>query len=245
MDVRLLMAGEQGLVVEFGDAIDPALNDRVHAFSRDLAAARLPGVLEIVPTYRSALVVFDPLAIARDTLQAHVAALAGRLGAPAPATQKRRLIRIPVCYGGPFGPDLEFVAAHNRIAPEEVVRLHTVRPCRVYMLGFMPGFPYLGGMDERIAAPRLPRPRTKVPAGSVGIAGNQTGFYPGESPGGWRIIGRTPIRPFDPAAAAPFLFSAGDELQCVAISPAQYESIRRDVAAGRYVAEVVGPEARA
>lgn len=151
-----------------------------------------------------------------------------------------RVVTIPVCYGGEFGPDLGFVAEHNKISTDEVIRIHCSRPMRIYMLGFMPGFPYLGGMDERIAAPRLPKPRTKIPAGSVGIAGSQTGFYPYESPGGWRLIGRTAVRPFTPGAAEPFLFSAGDSLKFRPVDIEEFDQIRSDVEAGRYTPEIGG-----
>lgn len=238
MDVRLLMAGEQGLVVEFGDAIDLALNALVHAFVRKLAASRIAGILEIVPTYRSALIVFDPFVIARDKLKTRLRALISETETAAAAPARKRLVRIPVRYGGEFGPDLDFVAKHNYITPDDVVRIHCARPYRIYMLGFMPGFPYLGGIDERISAPRLPQPRTKIPAGSVGIAGNQTGFYPYESPGGWRLIGRTPFQPFNPASPEPFLYSAGDYLQFFSIASDDFDHITRDVAARRYTPEI-------
>ncbi|MCE5228161.1 5-oxoprolinase subunit PxpB [bacterium] len=240
MAVRMLAAGEQGLVVEFGDSIDSALNDRVHAFCRRLHEAKLPGVIEIVPTYRSALVMFDPFVITRAELQSRADSMLEAAGA-ATGGKTPRLVRIPVCYGGEFGPDLEFVAGHNHLSPDDVIRIHSARPLKIYMLGFMPGFPYLGGMDGRIAAPRLRKPRIRIPAGSVGIAGTQTGFYPYESPGGWRLIGRTPIKPFNPASHDPFLYSAGDYLQFRPITNEEYERIRRDAEGGRYQPEVGEP----
>ena len=141
---------------------------------------------------------------------------------------------IPTLYGGEAGPDLEFVAGHNQLTPAEVVRIHSSVPYRIYMIGFTPGFPYLGGMSEKIAAPRLKTPRTKIPAGSVGIAGTQTGLYPVESPGGWQLIGRTPLQVFDPRSEQPFIYSAGDFLQFQPVSATEYESIRQDVERGVY-----------
>lgn len=235
--IRLLAAGEQGLVVEFGDAIDPALNGRVHDFCRRISALHLSGVIEIVPTYRSALIMFDPFVIQRAELARHAAKLAETEGSHE-ADARPRLVTIPVCYGGQFGPDLDFVANHNHLGADDVIRIHASRPYKIYMLGFMPGFPYLGGMDGRIAAPRLPRPRTKITAGSVGIAGNQTGFYPCESPGGWRLIGRTPIKPFDPESDKPFLFASGDFIRFRPISIDEFERIALDVERGVYRPEI-------
>jgi len=150
------------------------------------------------------------------------------------ASDTARIITIPVSYGGEFGPDLEFVAKHNSITEDEVVAIHTSIPYLVYMLGFAPGFPYLGGMSERIATPRLASPRVKIPAGSVGIAGKQTGIYPLESPGGWQLIGRTPLTLFDPLAKNPFVFAAGDYLQFTAIKMDEYVALKEQVASGNY-----------
>lgn len=232
--VRMLSAGEQGLVVEFGNAIDPVVNSRVHQVSARITAARLPGVLEVVPTYRSLLIYFDPLTVTRREL---ADALAGMLPAADGAdgcAGDARVVEIPVCYGGDFGPDIEFVAQHNNLTTDDVVTIHTSVPYLVYMLGFTPGFPYLGGMSDRIAAPRLEKPRTAIPAGSVGIAGSQTGFYPVESPGGWRLIGRTPVKAFDAASVSPFLFAAGDYLRFKAITAQEYAAIAGAVAEGSY-----------
>lgn len=245
--IRLLSAGEQGLVVEFGTSIDPGVNRRVHRAARLVAAAGIAGVAEVVPTYRSLLVYFDPLTVSRAELGDKVAGLIAGGAADETAGPGGRVVEIPVCYGGEFGPDLDFVAQHTGLPVGEVIAVHTSVPYLVYMLGFTPGFPYLGGMSERIAAPRLEKPRTAIPGGSVGIAGSQTGIYPVTSPGGWRIIGRTPVKPFDPAAAAPFLFAAGDYLQFTAVSPEEYAAIEARVAAGGYVPvtrPVKGGEAR-
>ena len=231
--LRMSDCGESALVVEFGSSIDPAINARVHGLARRLNQAAHAGVLETVPTYRSLMVLFDPLILHRDVLKQIIAS---SCAAPdeSHASAAGILTLIPVAYGANFGPDLAFVAQHNGLSEEQVIALHTSTPCLVYMLGFTPGFPYLGGMNPRLATPRLESPRQSIPAGSVGIAGAQTGIYPVTSPGGWRLIGRTPLTLFHPQTQQPFLFSAGEYLQFTQISAAEFEQIRADVAAGRY-----------
>jgi len=237
--IRILPMGEQAMVVEFGSSIDPQINARVHRLATMLIAELRGRIVEVVPTYRSLTVFFDPLVIARRQLQEEIVRLLASVDDHQPgvpplqdATELResaKLISIPVSYGGEFGPDLDFVAAHNAITPEQLIALHTSKPYRVYMLGFMPGFAYLGGMPEQIAAPRLDVPRLKVAAGSVGIAGNQTGVYPMESPGGWRIVGRTPLQLFAPSAERPFLLAAGDSVQFAAITAEEFRSVAEQV----------------
>jgi inhibitor of KinA len=237
-NVRMLSAGEQGLVVEFGTQIDPAVNERVHRVSKLLTAAKINGISEVVPTYRSLLVYFDPLQMSRQELIRRVEELL-TVGATDSAEQAAaRIVDIPVCYGGDFGPDMDFVMSHTGLSADEVVHIHTAVPYLVYMLGFVPGFAYLGGLDERLATPRLEKPRTAIPVGSVGIAGTQTGFYPIESPGGWQLIGRTPIKAFHPAAADPFLFAAGDYLRFRSISPGEFTAIEAQVTAGTYTPKI-------
>jgi inhibitor of KinA len=208
------------VVVEFEDRIDPSINSLVIALADALGGLRIPGVRDIVPTFRSVTVYFDPLRtdvarlereliLAADESEAHPSA-------PAPA------LRIPVCYGGEYGPDLPIVAAYARLTEAEVIALHSSATYRVFMLGFVPGFAYMGVVDDRIAAPRLNTPRTRVPAGSVGIAGRQTGVYPMDTPGGWLLIGRTSARPFNPASEQPFLFRAGDHVQFYVVDDAEY-----------------------
>ena len=230
--LKFLSQGESGLVVEFGDAIDPAVNTRVHALARQVVAECGNVVEAVIPTYRSFLIFFDPLLVSRQELIARINTLAS---APANSTAAVvKTVLIPTLYGGEAGPDLEFVASHNQLSPNEVVQIHSSTPYRIYMLGFTPGFPYLGGMSEQIAAPRLKTPRTKIPAGSVGIAGTQTGLYPVESPGGWQLIGRTPLQVFNPRSEQPFIYSAGDFLQFQPVTAVEYELIRQDVERGVY-----------
>ena len=214
---RIVAAGDSVLVVELEERIDPDINARAIALAGAIERARLPGVRDVVTTYRSVAVYFDPLRTEYDTLLARLGQEASR---PSSATvDSRPAIEVPVCYGGEFGPDLESVAAFAGITPDDVVRLHTASVYRVFMLGFVPGFAYMGTVDPTIAAPRHSTPRVKVPLGSVGIAGVQTGIYPAETPGGWNLVGRTPLRPFDPARAEPFLFRAGDHVRFVPIGP--------------------------
>lgn len=233
--IRILTAGEQGMVVEFADKIEAEINKRVHRLSRSLLQQNQGEIKEIVPTYRSLLVYFDPMLITRKQLADRVTNLINNAETGNSSITTARVISIPVCYGGEFGPDIAFVAQHNNITEDEVIKIHTSIPYFVYMLGFTPGFPYLGGMSEKIATPRLSKPRTCIPAGSVGIAGSQTGFYPVESPGGWQLIGRTPIQAFNPKANNPFLFAAGDYLQFETIAASEFEEIAVKAAAGQYI----------
>lgn len=232
-DVRILSAGEQGIVVEFGCVISAKINALVHFTARQIAAKLGDKVLEVVPTYRSLLVYFNPLLVDRQDLIVEIKGLIGSYEDSA-AAGGNRLVHIPVCYGGEFGPDIEFVASHNRLTVKDVIDIHSSTAYLVYMLGFTPGFPYLGGMSEKIAAPRLTTPRTSIPAGSVGIAGSQTGFYPISSPGGWRLIGRTPVKAFDKDGERPFLFEAGDYLKFEPITSNEYCEIEELVRTGQY-----------
>lgn len=209
-------AGDSALLVVFGEEIDLQINRKVHALDRLIARDPFAGLVETVPTYSSLLVYYDLLEQDYAAVLAAVRQRMERLqDAPDQAFHR---VDIPTHYGGEFGPDLDFVAEHNHLTPQEVIQIHSAGEYPVYMMGFTPGFPYLGGMDERIAAPRLESPRTHVPAGSVGIAGKQTGVYPIESPGGWRIIGRTDLKLFDPAVEMPFLLAPGDLVRFVPVS---------------------------
>jgi inhibitor of KinA len=212
---RLLTAGDASILIEWADEIDDTVNDRVHALTQVLRGLARPEVRDLVPAYSSLLVCFDPhrasLAEMRGFLQTVLQSPQTDLSLAA------RLVEIPTRYGGTYGPDLPFIAEKSKLSEEEVIRLHASVTYRVYLIGFAPGFAYLGSVPEAIAAPRLETPRTRVPAGSVGIAGRQTGIYPMETPGGWRLIGRTDERLFDPAAAPPSLLRPGDRVRFVPI----------------------------
>jgi inhibitor of KinA len=222
-EARLVTMGDSALRVELGDRIDPIVNARVIALAQAIQSAGLAGVVDVVPTYRSVAVYFDPLRTDYDALVARVTREASS-AVPA-ASSGSAPIRVPVCYGDEYGPDLGAVAAFAGMAEADVVRLHAARTYRVYMLGFVPGFAYMGTVDARIAAPRLPIPRVRVPAGAVGIAGVQTGIYPAATPGGWQIVGRTPATPFDLDRADPCLFKPGDAVQFYAIDRAEFSRL--------------------
>jgi KipI family sensor histidine kinase inhibitor len=209
---RIREAGDSALLLELDDRIDPAVNARAISVAASVRAEALPGVRDVVPTYRSVAVYFDPLRSDRDALRA---ALVRGLERPAVVTRGRS-VEIPVTYGGEGGPDLDAVASWAGMSAEAVVACHTDRAYRVFMLGFLPGFAYLGSVDDAIAAPRRESPRVRVPAGSVGIAGRQTGIYPRDSPGGWQIVGHTATRVFDAGWDPPAILRPGDSVRFVA-----------------------------
>lgn len=209
----MLPLGDSSVLVHLGNEIDLATNLRVHALDARLRKHPLTGVIETVPAYATLLVHYDPLTLSysqvTDWLQSEMAIIEEA------AARTPRRAEVPVRYGGELGPDLTFVAAFHHATPAEIVRLHAGRDYTVFMMGFTPGFPYMGRLDDAIATPRLETPRTRVPAGSVGIAGAQTGIYPIDSPGGWRLIGRTSLPIFDLAGREPFLFAPGDTVRFV------------------------------
>ena len=222
---QIVPAGDAAFVVEFEARIDPSVNARAIQLADALQAARVPGVLDVVPTFRSVAIYFDPLRTNGDVLLARIEAEAAK-----PSSDRgtgRPAVRVPVCYGGELGPDLAAVAAFSHLSEAEVITAHTARIYRAFMVGFVPGFAYLGTVEERIAMPRRDTPRVRVPVGSVGIAGVQTGIYPMETPGGWQLVGRTPLKPLDPDRAEPFLITAGDAVQFYAIDHDRFLDIER------------------
>ncbi len=210
---RYKAVGDSALAVEFGDEIDPAINRQVHALAYLLNQDPLAGFREVAPTYCSLLVHYDPLLADYEAVLAWAADHVSRTRAAFPAPPRR--VEIPTVYGGAAGPDLDFVARHNHLSADEVIRIHSGTEYVVYMMGFTPGFAYLGSLEAAIATPRLETPRTLVRAGSVGIAGRQTGVYPIDSPGGWRIIGHTRLSLFDLTRDPPFLLAPGDVVRFV------------------------------
>lgn len=220
---RYSPAGDEGLLIEFGNEIHPDVHHRVYATVRAIEETSIRGVDEIIPSYRSLLIAYDPLVISFKALKDQAKRIEKNLSHGQIVEHRR--VEIPTLYGGECGPDLDFVASLHGLTPEEVVRIHSSQDYLVYMLGFTPGFPYLGGNLEEIATPRLKTPRIKVPAGSVGIAENQTGIYPIESPGGWRIIGRTPIKLFKHLRPPHFLLAAGDMVRFIPIDEEEYADL--------------------
>lgn len=229
---RFLAGGDKAFFIEFGNAITPELNRRVRHLLLSIQNADIPGLIEAVPTYRSLLIYYDPLATS-------FAELKDRLETLEQSTEdsefpEATVTEIPTVYGNEYGPDLEYVAKHNGLSAEEVVGIHTGNVYLIYMLGFIPGFAYLGGLPSSIAAPRLSTPRSRVPAGSVGIAGSQTGIYPAVSPGGWQIIGRTPLELFHPHREPPALLRTGNQVVFVRITPEEFTRIKEEVQQGTY-----------
>jgi inhibitor of KinA len=230
--VRLYPLGDAAVVLELSQAIDPATHRLIQALARVLDRHPLPGLREYVPAFTTLTVYYDPWILSqasemmpyeqvvsylRSLLPAAQAALASYVPGP--------LVKIPVCYGGEFGPDLGLVASHAQLSPAEVIARHVQPEYLVYMVGFAPGFPYLGGLDAQLATPRRAQPRPLVPAGAVGIAGAQTGVYSLPTPGGWHLIGRTPLRLFEAGRARPSLLQAGDRLRFVPISEAEFQRL--------------------
>lgn len=208
---------EDALLLQLGDRIDPALNARVHALCVRIRRQAPAWLRDLVPAYASIGVFFDPVAIDAGAVGEWLHAQFETSDEPSAAGGGTRTVEIPVLYGGDEGPDLEPAAAELGMSPAELAKKHAAATYTVAMIGFAPGFPYLLGLDPSLALPRLETPRTSVPAGSVGIGGAQTGIYPRESPGGWRLIGRTPLTLFDPCADRPSLLSPGDRVRFVAV----------------------------
>ena len=224
---RIIPAGDSALLIEFGDSIDYVINARVYALQRAIEASDInDAVDEFVPSYRSLLVEYDVTKFLHDEMRGRVGELVEHTAAPTTSIvdSDQDAHQIPVAYGGELGPDLETVAKHAGLSVDEVISIHSGADYHVFMLGFAPGFPYLGGMDERIACPRLATPRTLVPAGSVGIAEAQTGVYPNASPGGWQLIGRTPMALFDVNADPPVAMLPGTKVNFVPITHDEYEA---------------------
>lgn len=221
MTIRLLDSGECALVVEFGSALDDRLVAQVLALDAALRAAPPPGVVETVPTYRSLMVHYDPLVASRAQV---AAAVQGALGAPAAATRPPRRHLVPACYAPDLAPDLDHVAQSCGLTPAQVIDLHRNAVFRVVMYGFAPGWAYLSGLPAALTLPRRATPRDLIPAGSLIIAGGQAIVAGGAMPSGWHIIGRTPLRSFDPARDPAFLFAPGDE---IAFDPIPLDAFRR------------------
>lgn len=233
---RFLPVGDKSLVIEFGDNISPEINKKIRNMYLAIEKSKLDGIIEMVPTYRSLLVSYNPLKIRFNELCQKLRECEENLNDS--GSEPAKVVEIPTIYGGEYGPDIEFVASHNKLSVDEVIKIHSSRDYLIYMLGFTPGFPYLGGMSEKIETPRLENPRTKIPAGSVGIAGKQTGIYPIDSPGGWQLIGRTPVKLFDPFAEPPVLLNAGDYVRFVPINEKEYKSILNQVKENKYKVKI-------
>lgn len=240
MNVRFLPSGDTAVVIEFGDRIDRQLNERVLRLNALVRGARLPGVVETLPTFRSLMIHYDPLVTESASIIAAVERLLDRTRGEA---RQVKLWHIPACYATSHGADLEEVAQRTGLGTAEVIRLHSGTRYQVYMIGFSPGFPYLGDLPAPLVLPRRADPRVRVPAGSIAIAANMTGVYPVESPGGWHLIGTTPVRLFDLRWSQPALLSPGDMVRFEPVDAREFAAIQTAVAADAYTVpcEAIAP----
>lgn len=231
--MKFLKAGDSAMIIELGNEISPKINSQLKCITDFVDELKNEGIKDLLPTYRSIIINYDSLKISFDDLKEIVEK---NINLKNIDNEKKikEIIEIPVLYGGEWGPDIQNISSHNKLTEKEVVDIHESEEYLIYMLGFTPGFPYLGGMSKEIATPRLQTPRVKIPAGSVGIAGEQTGIYPIASPGGWQLLGRSPLELFNPTKEKPFLLKSGEYIKFKSISKTEYEEIEKKVAAGNY-----------
>src|SRR3954447_1953258 len=220
MDARLLRAGDAAWLVELPERIEPVVNARGIDIAARVGGAELACVLDVVVGYRSVMVFLDPMHDGADGIEPRLRSIVAE--PPGDTVARGTSVEVPVCYDGGFGPDLADVAAFARCAVGEVIERHLAVEYRVFVVGFVPGFAYMAPVDPRIAAPRRTTPRVRVPRGSVAIAAGQTGIYPADTPGGWNLIGRTPLRPYAPDRSEPFLFQPGDRVRFTRMSASEY-----------------------
>lgn len=223
-EIRIRTAGDAAILLEFGREISPEINQRIKSAVEAIRDQHIEGIVDIIPAFCSLLVNYDPRVHSYGEMKEYMEKIV-RMEVKT-GSQIRRIFEIPVLYGGEYGPDLAAIAEHAKLTEEEVIQIHTSCDYLIYMLGFLPGFCYLGGLDERIHTPRLANPRLKIPAGSVGIGGSQTGIYPLDSPGGWQLMGLTPVKTYDPERKDPILVHAGEYIRFVQIDEAEFERIR-------------------
>lgn len=239
-NVKIMTAGDSSILIQFGNAIDPDINAKIAATVQLMKEQHIEGVVDIIPAFCSLLINYDPRVISYDEMKTRMEKiLSVEIAAGA---RKKKVYEIPVCYGGEFGPDLSTIAEHAGLSEQEVINIHSSTDYLIYMLGFLPGFTYLGGLDERIHTPRLANPRIRIPAGSVGIGGSQTGIYPMDSPGGWQLMGMTPVKTYDPDREVPILVEAGDYIRFIPVDRAEYDRIKEEVEQGTYIVRVVEGE---
>lgn len=235
-DYKICLAGDSAVTVDFGNIIEEKVNRKVVSLQTAIDKKKIKGVREMIPTFRSLTVFYDPSVISYDKLVEVIEELTGAEGTA--STDKKKVYKIPVCYESAFSLDIENVMAHTGLSREEIIERHTSQDYLIYMMGFLPGFAYLGGLDPKLETPRLSSPRTKIEAGSVGIGGNQTGIYPLASPGGWQLIGRTPVKPYDVDREKSILYEAGSYIRFYAITEEEYWTIKEKCDAGTYECQI-------
>lgn len=236
LEKSILPLGDRAYLINFKPEISPAIHKKVTAMERRLNEQGVAGIVETVPGYCSLAVYYDPVSLPYDGMLSLLEKILedGESMMAAEDNDYVRVVQIPTLYGNAYGPDLGDVARHCGLMPEEVIVRHSQRAYLVYFIGFTPGFPYLGGMDQRLITPRLAEPRLNIPAGSVGIAGEQTGVYPVDSPGGWRIIGRTPVPLYQPEKNPPTLLEAGNYVQFVPVEEEMYFRLEAEIGQGSW-----------
>ena len=223
-EIRILTAGDSSILIEFGKEISPEINRKITSTVQMMKEQHIEGVVDVIPAFCSLLINYDPRVISYGEIKERLKKLV-RFEVKT-GEERKRIWEIPVCYGGEYGPDIANIAEHAGLTEEEVIRIHSSRDYLIYMLGFLPGFCYLGGLDERIHTPRLANPRIKINAGSVGIGGSQTGIYPLDSPGGWQLMGMTPVKTYDPKREVPILVEAGDYIRFVPVDEDEFKRIK-------------------
>lgn len=233
MEIEVLPAGDTAIQITYNLPVTEKLHRRIQETSKALNELDFRGIVEIVPSFKTITVYYDPLSTSYSDVFKDVLVTCEKMNGEHSASSKQ-IITIPTCYGSTFGEDLEHVASIHNLTEEEVIKLHSSANYLVYMIGFLPGFPYLKGLRDELKTPRLATPRLKVPQGAVGIGGDQTGIYPLESPGGWNLIGRTPIRLFDPTKTSPFLLKAGDTIRFTPISRDEFYEIEAQIKENNY-----------
>ena len=231
-DIRILTAGDSALLIEFGKEINPETNRKITAIVQLMREQHIEGIVDVIPAFCSLLINYDPRVLSYEELKERMENLL-KMETKTETTRKR-IFEIPVCYGGEYGPDIDNIAEHAGLSVNEVIKIHSSKDYLIYMLGFLPGFTYLGGLDERIHTPRLASPRLTIRAGSVGIGGSQTGIYPLDSPGGWQLMGLTPVRTYDPERQTQILVEAGDYIRFIPIDEEEFLRIQKLVEKGEY-----------
>ena len=229
---KILTVGDSSVLIEFGKEISPAINARIATMVKLLKVQQIEGIIDMIPSFCALLINYDSRVISYSKLKKRLENVL-KLDAESESVATR-VFEIPVCYGGKYGPDMTNLEEHSGLSEKEIIQIHSGSDYLIYMLGFLPGFPYLGGLDERIHIPRLASPRIKIPAGSVGIGGAQTGIYPLDSPGGWQLLGQTPVKTYDPERETPILFEAGDYIRFVPVSEKEFLEIEKQVKANKY-----------